>query len=114
MKNKSEQKKPFYKRTWFIVLAGLIVIGGATNLINGGSSSDPAKAALSETSEVIARTSQIIAGVSESASDNEVAQNNISTTSESVVSSEKSTNQDLPPVGEAAAVTRQSEFCRNL
>lgn len=66
---KSEQpKKPFYKKTWFIVLVALIVIGGVSNMINGGSDSDPAGSALSQTSEVLAHTSEIIANASEAVS----------------------------------------------
>ena len=33
------QKKPFYKRVWFIVLVGLFVIGGLQSVLGGGSNS---------------------------------------------------------------------------
>ncbi|MGQ7358713.1 DUF4352 domain-containing protein [Streptococcus suis] len=33
------QKKPFYKRIWFIVLVGLFVIGGLQSVLGGGSNS---------------------------------------------------------------------------
>ena len=33
------QKKPFYKRIWFIVLVGLFVIGGLQSVLGGGGNS---------------------------------------------------------------------------
>ncbi|HFI0037340.1 TPA: hypothetical protein ACGOTT_002335 [Streptococcus suis] len=33
------QKKPFYKRIWFIVLVGLFVLGGLQGALSGGSNS---------------------------------------------------------------------------
>ena len=40
---KEKTKKPFYKRTWFIVLAAMCVLGGVMNLMGYGD--DPSKTA---------------------------------------------------------------------
>lgn len=52
------QKKPFYKRIWFIVLVGLVVLGGLGNALGGGkeettSSSQPST---QETSQANTKT----------------------------------------------------------
>ncbi|WP_373428424.1 hypothetical protein [Streptococcus ruminantium] len=33
------QKKPFYKRIWFIVLVGLVIIGSLQSVLGGGNPS---------------------------------------------------------------------------
>ncbi len=52
------QKKPFYKRIWFIVLVGLFVISGLQSVLGGGSnSSTSSNQATSTTSQTTTETS---------------------------------------------------------
>ncbi|NQN65688.1 DUF4352 domain-containing protein [Streptococcus suis] len=52
------QKKPFYKRIWFIVLVGLFVIGGLQSVLGGRSnSSTSSNQATSTTSQTTTETS---------------------------------------------------------
>ena len=82
---KEKIKKPFYKRTWFIVLA-VVLVGGAIGKIMG-----PADAPVAKTDEPAitskGETSESAAPASEASSENKMA-------------------RELPPIGEAAAVTR--------
>lgn len=40
--NQPQAKKPFWKRTWFIIIAGLFGLGFLVNLLGGGSDADEA------------------------------------------------------------------------
>lgn len=52
------QKKPFYKRIWFIVLVGLFVLGGLQGVLSGGSNSSTfSKQAISTTSQTTGEAS---------------------------------------------------------
>ncbi|HFI0177634.1 TPA: DUF4352 domain-containing protein [Streptococcus suis] len=52
------QKKPFYKRIWFIVLVGLFVIGGLQSVLGGGSNSSTSSSqATSTTTQTTTETS---------------------------------------------------------
>ena len=57
------QKKPFYKRVWFIVLVGLFVIGGLQSVLGGGSNSSTSSS--QDTSTTTQTTTEASASSSE-------------------------------------------------
>ena len=57
------QKKPFYKRIWFIVLVGLFVIGGLQSVLGGGSNSSTSSS--QDTSTTTQTTTEASASSSE-------------------------------------------------
>ncbi|WP_418126930.1 DUF4352 domain-containing protein [Streptococcus parasuis] len=57
------QKKPFYKRIWFIVLVGLFVIGGLQSVLGGGGNSS------TSSSQATSTTTQTTTEVSASSSE---------------------------------------------
>ncbi len=59
------QKKPFYKRIWFIVLVGLFVIGGLQSVLGGGSNSS------TSSSQDTSTTTQTTTEASASSSENQ-------------------------------------------
>ncbi|WP_156021136.1 DUF4352 domain-containing protein [Streptococcus ruminantium] len=57
------QKKPFYKRIWFIVLVGLVIIGSLQSVLGGGNPSS------TSTNQTTSSTNQVTTATSSSSSE---------------------------------------------